>query len=78
MKPDDKGLMSAAFSDRFRRSLINQMAHRLAHVHFSQARAVLQGELDAAEMRGLDARLLHEWQQQLQMNVADRSADAFF
>ena len=73
MKPD-----SASFSDRFRRSLINQMAHRLAYEHFKRARAALQGELDAAEMRGFDARLLHEWQQQLQTNVADHSADAFF
>lgn len=75
METEDQLKAAAALSERFKRSLVNQLAHRLMKDSYQRAQRRLQGQLDQAEMRGYDAQLLVEWMDQLHTE-AGHSADA--
>ena len=60
------GAPQQTFSERFKRSLMNQMAQRLARAHYETSKAELQRKLDNAEMRGLDEALLADWQREIE------------
>ena len=74
MEIDDEYAAAARLSERFKRSLVNRLAQRMAAAHYRDAQAQMQAMLDQAEMRGRDAQLLVEWQQQLQSRDAGANA----
>lgn len=61
METEELPKATGAFSERLKRSLINQLAHRLSRDYYSQAQERLQAQLDQAEMRGCDDQVLAEW-----------------
>lgn len=61
MKSCDESEARTCFSERFKRSMINKMAHRFAQRQIAVYRDQLQIDLDQAEMRGRDDVLLSKW-----------------
>lgn len=75
MKIHDDSSGRFCFSEKFKRSMVNRMAHHLAQRQISVYRDELQIDLDQAEMRGRDAVLMSKWLIQLNTRVEHR-ADA--
>lgn len=75
METEELHKATPGFSERLKRSLINQLAHRLSRDYYRQVQERLQAQLDQAEMRGCDGQVLAEWVGQLQPDRTT-SADA--
>jgi hypothetical protein len=61
----DKLNGGVCFSESFKRSLINRMAHHLAQRQIRVYRDQLQIDLEQAEMRARDHTLISKWLTQL-------------
>ena len=75
MKIEDELAGRTFYSERFKQSMINRMAHRLAQRQIAVFRDQLQIQLDQAEMRSRDQALLSGWMLELG-NSVQRRADA--